>query len=61
MGSLVFEPADEIGGVKFPLTPEAPGFSRRAAHLGIKSPWDLIRQVLKFSCRDGAICGKKDR
>ena len=31
-GSLAFEPADEGKGVKPPLTPEAPGFSRGAAH-----------------------------
>ncbi|NHW23658.1 MAG: hypothetical protein HA489_05340 [Archaeoglobales archaeon] len=58
---MAFEPADEVGGVKHPLTPGAPDFSRGAAHLGIKGPWDLIPQVLKFNCRDGAICGKKDR
>jgi len=33
---LAFEPADEIGGVKFPLTPEAPGFSRGVAHYNAK-------------------------
>jgi len=31
MGGLAFEPADK-GGVKPPLTPEAPGFSRGVAH-----------------------------
>jgi len=32
-GSLALEPADEGKGVKHPLTPEAPDFSRGAAHL----------------------------
>jgi len=32
-GSLAFEPADEGKGVKHPLAPEAPDFSRGAAHI----------------------------
>jgi len=32
MGSLAFEPAYEGKGVKHPLTPEAPDFSRGVAH-----------------------------
>jgi len=32
-GSLALEPAEEGKGVKHPLTPEALGFSRGAAHI----------------------------
>ena len=31
-GSLAFEPADEVGGVKPQLNVEAPGFGRGVAH-----------------------------
>jgi hypothetical protein len=36
MRELGFEPADEIGGVKPPLTLEAPGFSHGVSHYNAK-------------------------
>jgi hypothetical protein len=40
-GSLAFEPEDEGKGAKHLLTPEAPGFSRGAAHLYGRIFWWL--------------------
>jgi TP53 regulating kinase-like protein len=47
MGSLAFEPADEKKGVKPPLTPEAPDFSRGVTHLGGEAEVSIGDVVVK--------------